>query len=404
MKGNIYTREKCFVCGSNMPHDDRRRGCYCPNHPQASSAGKFFVKFGRDIFKNFKHYIDAERFLTGLRYETDKGSFDIRDYRADNPLGFEHLANKWIDQKSRTNIKPKTVTAYRNFMGRAITAWRDTNVKLIGTAAIDDFLFDDHHNPDGKPISDKTRANMKSCLHDFWTWLVRRERRGGRGMIEMPDFPEIKFELGYRNVVSIEDQQRILDEIYRISHHINPKIWLGIKLLATYVKIRPGELRSVLERHIDLENGVIIIPHPKEGKPKYAFLSEQDVELIAEFPMGLPDIFFFRHLGGVKGMKPGAQFGPKYFKGWWDRACANLGIEGVDLYGGTKHSTVVALGKVLSPEQIRRGGTGHTTNKAFERYLMPDKTEGLMVTAAVEKLREKGRRADVVDIGRRAKK
>lgn len=382
-----------------MPHDERRRGCFCPNHPQASAAGKFFVKFGRDVFKNFRHYADAERFLIGLRYETDKGSFDIRDYRADNPLGFSNLAEKWLSQKARTNIKPKTVTAHRNFMRRAITAWGDTNIKAIGTAEIEDFLFDDHRGPDGKPISDKTRANMKSCLHDFWTWLVRRERRGGRNVIEMPDFPEIKFELGYRNVVGIDDQQAILDEVYRISHHINPKIWLGIKILATFPKIRPGELRNVLERHIDLENGVIIIPHPKEGKPKYVFLADQDIELISRFPRGLPDLFFFRHLGGVKGMKAGAQFGPKYFKVWWDKACANLGIEGVDLYGGTKHSTVVALGKILSPEQIRRGGTGHTTNKAFERYLMPDKTEGLMVRAAVEKLHGEDRKADVIDIG-----
>lgn len=228
--------------------------------------------------------------------------------------------------------------------------------------------------------------------------------RGGRNVIEMPDFPEIKFELGYRNVVSIEDQQRILDEVHRISYHINPKIWLGIKLLATYVKIRPGEMRNILERHIDLENGVIIIPHPKEGKPKYAFLTEQDIELIAAFPRGLPNLFFFRHLGGIKGMQAGAQFGPKYFKVWWDRACANLGIEGVDLYGGTKHSSVVALGKVLSPEQIRRGGTGHRTNKAFERYLMPDKTEGLTVTQTLEKIRDSKRKADVVDIGNRTKK
>jgi hypothetical protein len=48
--------------------------------------------------------------------------------------------------------------------------------------------------------------------------------------------------------------------------------------------------------------------------------------------------------------------------------------------------------------------TGHRTNKAFERYLMPDKTEGLTVRAAVEKLRGKGKKAEVVDIGKLDKK
>jgi len=34
------------------------------------------------------------------------------------------------------------------------------------------------------------------------------------------------------------------------------------------------------------------------------------------------------------GVQNGAQFGPKYFKKWWDKACKNLGAKGVDLYGG----------------------------------------------------------------------
>ena len=39
----------------------------------------------------------------------------------------------------------------------------------------------------------------------------------------------------------------------------------GIKLLATYIKIRPGEMRNIRERDINLESGFIHIPHPKEG-------------------------------------------------------------------------------------------------------------------------------------------
>ena len=72
------------------------------------------------------------------------------------------------------------------------------------------------------------------------------------------------------------------------------------------------------------------------------------------------------------------------------KACAALGVEGVTLYPGTKHSTVTALGQVLSPEQIKRGGTGHATNAAFERYMLPDMREKLKVRSAVKKLRQPG--------------
>jgi hypothetical protein len=85
------------------------------------------------------------------------------------------------------------------------------------------------------------------------------------------------------------------------------------------------------------------------------------------------------------GIHAGDRFGPKYLKTWWDRACKNLGITGVDLYGGTKHSTVTALGKTLSPEQIQRGATGHASD-AFKRYMLPDKNEATLATMEIDRL------------------
>ncbi|KQC11382.1 MAG: hypothetical protein APR62_09995 [Smithella sp. SDB] len=40
----------------------------------------------------------------------------------------------------------------------------------------------------------------------------------------------------------------------------------------------------------------------------------------------------------------------------------------VDLYGGTRHSTVRALRKYRSPEEIKEAAMSKT-NKAFDRYL-----------------------------------
>jgi len=108
-------------------------------------------------------------------------------------------------------------------------------------------------------------------------------------------------------------------------------------------------------------------------------------------PKGLPDMYFFRHLPGRKGVIAGSQFGPKYFKTWWDRACKNHGVEGVGLYGGTKHTVATALGQVLSPEEIKRGGTGHSTNKAFDRYFQPQKREHIQVITAIRQLKKEAR-------------
>jgi hypothetical protein len=61
------------------------------------------------------------------------------------------------------------------------------------------------------------------------------------------------------------------------------------------------------------------------------------------------------------------KFGEKYFYKWWVKSCESLGIEGVDLFGGARHSSVIALWQYRTPEEIKRA-TMYSTNKAFERY------------------------------------
>ena len=81
MKGYIGSREKCSVCQGRLVHDERRKGCYCIKHPNIR-AQTYYVKFGRDIYRRFKEYEPASRFLNGLRFKSDEGSFDKRDYPA----------------------------------------------------------------------------------------------------------------------------------------------------------------------------------------------------------------------------------------------------------------------------------------------------------------------------------
>ena len=225
-------------------------------------------------------------------------------------------------------------------------------------------MFDQDLREGGKAISDKTRANMKSALHDFWTWL--RKRRLLR-LDQMPEFPDTKFELGFRRTIDKDVQEKILAKVYEMTFKFNPKIWLGIKWLCTYISIRPGEMIRVKEKHIDIENGYLIIPHPKEKRPKLVPILDEDIELLRSFPKAFPELPFFRHVKGISGCKEGTPFGEKYFYKWWVKACDKLGIQGVDLYGGTRHSSAIALRKYRTPEEIKRA-TMHSTNKAFERY------------------------------------
>jgi integrase len=303
---------------------------------------------------------DAERHLTYIRVRTDQGHYDIRDWQQESPLSMSHLVEKYLEKKQQESIGPKQLRHIEYVLTLAINKWGDPNIKMIAEGEVDDFLFD----PDLK-VGNKTRHNYKSALSDFWTWVVRREKR--KSGINMIEFPDIKFELGWRKITDVATRQRIVEEVKCISYTKNPRIWLGIKLLTLYPKIRPGELINIQEGHINLEENWLVFPHPKEGKPKFVLLLPKHAAVIREHweVRAMPHMYFFRHLNGGSGIEEDGQFGPKYLKKFWARACKNIGIEGITLYPGTKPRLELYLlrnkfnGVQPVMLQMRSKGTGY---------------------------------------------
>jgi integrase len=148
-------------------------------------------------------------------------------------------------------------------------------------------------------------------------------------------------------------------------------------LLKKNVVISIFRKKLAAKRQIDRERGILIVERTKDKRPKIVPLIDEDIELLKAIPQGLPDLPFFRHTARpYKGkVVIGQCFGYHLFYTWWRRACANLGIEGVDLYGGSRHSTAMGLiADGCSPEQIKRA-TMHSTSKAFDRYLAVEGAE-----------------------------
>lgn len=352
MLGGIYTDQRCSICGSGFKEDTKRKALVCPKH-QNQKASRFRVYF-KGVTKRFSSYSEASRYLTGLRFKTDEGSFDKRDYKISCPLGFENLVGQWLKIKEK-EVKKSSWIKINDHINKAVKEWGNRNIKEIKMKDIQILL-------NSLELSEKTKHNHLSSWKQFFKWLVENEE-----LKRLPKFPKIHFELSWRKTVSKETQQAIIEEIKRITSHINIKIWIGIKWLSTYFNLRPGELLNIKERDIDIKQGEILIPDPKEKRPKMVFLLDEDVEILKSLPRGFPDLYFFRHNTGRSGVKAGDNFGDKYLYKYWKKACDNLGVECVDLYGGTRHSTVRDLRKYRTPEEIRLGSM-HSTNKAFERY------------------------------------
>jgi len=401
MKGGIYSDERCPVCGASFV-DNRIDALLCPNHPKIR-ASSFKVKFGK-LTKRFKDYESAFRKLTGFRYKVDENTFDERDYRRDNPLGFANLMDQWfvdktVESKTRTGkierkIKPGTIRNYRYYKEVMCGYFQNRNIKEVweDQGGLEDFFNS------LTSVGNKTKWNYRSAMSDFFTWVWRRNKKSfSRQAIEKPELPEISFTLGYRKLVSKDTQFDIVEEVKRITA-FNPKIYLGIKWLCTYIKVRPKELNALKEGEINLDTGHLLFPDPKENVWKAVPLLGEDIEIIREmrkkYP-AVPNMPFFRHVGGYNNrVKENTHFGEGYLYEWWKKACRNLGIEGVDMYGGTRHSSVTALRKKHTPEQIKRSGTGHGSD-AFDRYFELDDEDSLaLYVDAVP------RKAEVIPIGK----
>ncbi len=171
-------------------------------------------------------------------------------------------------------------------------------------------------------------------------------------------------EMAFRNTTDLNTQEMLINDIRR---NEPLKVWLGVKWLATYIAVRHGEMRGLTESQVDRGRGVLLFPHPKEKKAKIIPLLDEDIEIIRSIPYAFNQSqAFFRHEN--HGLKlSGHQFSLKVFYHAWKRACKRLGINGVTLYPGTKHSTAMGLRPIATPEEIK-SMTLHSSSAAFHRY------------------------------------
>ena len=229
-----------------------------------------------------------------------------------------------------------------------------------------------------------------TSLHDFFVWV--RKRGGILTLGTMPEFPQIDYELGYRNITDIKTQQLIADKIDEL-YPFNPKAGFAFRLLCTYTALRPDDLRRITEGDYDKNTGVMFFHYPtkKKNNSKVVRLVPEDQErmndLISETP-GLPNMPIFRHAPGSPQGSDDKIFGKNYMYKIFRHACKELGIAGLDLYGATRHTTTTEIAKLAGSENAKKA-SGHMTNKAFERYCQAQDETGFKMATLIRKKSQK---------------
>ncbi len=375
MDGGIYTREKCHKCGKVLRHDSGRKGCFCPDHPDVR-AHSFVVKFPGGIYHRHQSYENAGQSLNHLRYEKGmrRQRFNPDDYRTTKPHSFVVLAPKYLQTKAQLS----NYSRIKTIIEAAADHFGLTNIRDIGRGELEDYI----RGMEG--ISEKTRFNRCSQLHDFWKWCLDRDVIT---LAEFPKFPKITYYLGYRKITDWETQEKVISKVKEISFHINPKIWLAIDMLATYTALRPDDLRRVYENSLDA-NGWLTIHNPTKKKNKFKTIRLHSDHIAvwrecqANYP-ALPGAYFFRHTRGISGCTENERFGDKYLYKWWSKAADLIGLKGVPLYPGTKHTTATETAKLLGTDKAL--DASGLTNKAFERYCQVQNDGAFEVVTAIRK-------------------
>lgn len=380
MDGGIYTREICLTCGERLK-DNHRNACECPNHPEVR-ARRLFVKFPGGLNRKFTSYDQASKWLNHLRHEKDtrKELFSPEDYKAARPNSFNALKDKYLERKKNL----ETYKKIQSMIERASEKLGHKNLREITGADIEDYLYSI------PGITEKTRANHCSQLHDFWTWALRRGNI--ITLAEFPAFPEIDYELGYRKITDWATQEAILDKLNDISYHINPKIWLGVAILSTHTRLRPEDLRRCREN--SLRNGILFCPKPSKEKGKFKMIRlhpdhVKAWEKLARLFPATPEAYFFRHTKGLPGCSENERFGNKLLNVWFKKAAALLNVNGVTLYGGTKHTTATETARLLGKDTAKKASG--LSNKAAERYIMVEDDGILDIVTAVQEAKKKAK-------------
>jgi integrase len=258
----------------------------------------------------------------------------------------------------------------------------DINVKNLKKKNLRAFL-------DSLNVSSKTKQNYSIQFHDFFhNFLYDEEEILSLGQI--PRFPKIDVELGFRKLVDMDTREKIVDKLKEMTYKRNPKIWLGVDLLCTYNNIRPGDIRNLKEGDIDLQYGVLTFWRPTKTKrhsaPKVIrirlldYYIEEFKKLKSQFP-AVDTVLFFRRPDGVP-------FGKDMLYRNWKKACKEIGIYDLDLYGGTRHSSITAIAKAAGKKTARKYSEHHS-NKAFDRYCQIGDDDTFDTTKLMAKIRGK---------------
>ena len=274
---------------------------------------------------------------------------------------------KWLDVKRREveagDRSPTYLRELKRYArnGGHFSWWNGRTIYEIDYAALEDWslwLAD-------RNIGPKTRRNVMGGFHSFMSWLRRR------GAIkEVPEVPWPKAPEHQPRILSPEAQDALLEAI--------PAERRGIFLAMALMGLRPGEARAL--DAADYREGCLFVDKAvkgprrdspirgtKSGKGKRLPVPEVLEEWIPEW---VPPDARLQRAPLFVNPSHGERWTPSSIRRTWEAACREVGIEGISVYEGCKHSFATEAIARGVPERHLQTYLGHADVRSTRRYAL----------------------------------
>ena len=291
--------------------------------------------------------------------EMEAGTFDPSFYakKTKSLLSFDEYCRSWLAncerRLDRGELSPSYLKELRRFIRKIFIPYFGNQSMLeIKGFHLKQFYLSLNVHP-------KTCSNIMGCLHKIFI-----DAQDEEVIPATPNFPKIgRLPEPSTNWASEEEQDMIMEYLDRDAYY-------AILFLACHGN-RPGELRALKHRDIDLKNNTVTfrrsVSHnmvretTKSKRQRIVPLDPNWKELYLQRPRTLDkDAFVFT--------KDGEMLSETWLGKCLRKACDEAGVERIKLYDLTRHSLASQAANRGESLYLIQRQLGHTSSKMTQRY------------------------------------
>lgn len=269
----------------------------------------------------------------------------------------------WAFNEVTTGCRKGTIKTYNGYLHnfRDFINKRDIDYLDISQITEDDIALFEKFILHDKKLSNKTRNEVFSFLSKLYKFLIKKR------IVDLNPFSGFE-KLKHHSKPGKPYQQNARILLKKYISELDPQLWLLIEFIF-YTFMRPGELRQLQLKSINLDNGTITVPGiiSKNGKEQDVVIPFQLYEQLVDMKISqYPKEYYLFSEQKEPGIKP---VGINYFGKRYKAIRQRLGFNGEHKLYHWKHTGTIEATKTIKNIKDLQMQARHHSLDMFDRYL-----------------------------------